>query len=197
MKLISNHPLMQWKNYFFVIVFCISPMLAFPLVIIKGRVLDKNSNEILAGASLQIENSYLANMSNSKGEYLFKKMKEGNYTFKISYIGYEIFSSSLLLKNDTSVDFYLTPKNILAEEVIVTATRADSKTPTSFTKVGKEEIAKQNLGQDLPYLLSLQPSVVTTSDAGAGVGYTGIRIRGTDATRINATINGIPVNDAE
>ena len=197
MKLVSNHPLMQWKNCFFVIVFCISPMLAFPLVIIKGRVLDKNSNEILAGASLQIENSYLANMSNGRGEYTFKKMKEGNYTFKISYIGYEIFSSSLLLKNDTSVDFYLTPKNILAEEVIVTATRADSKTPTSFTKVDKEEIAKQNLGQDLPYLLNLQPSVVTTSDAGAGVGYTGIRIRGTDATRINATINGIPVNDAE
>ena len=62
-----------------------------------------------------------------------------------------------------------------------------------FTNVKKEEIQKSNLGQDLPYMISLTPSIVTTSDAGAGVGYTGFRIRGTDPTRINVTINGIPL----
>src|ERR1044071_6950301 len=85
----------------------------------------------------------------------------------------------------------------MTDEVIVYATRANDKTPTTYTNVGKQAIQKQNFGQDLPILLNWTPSVVTTSDAGAGVGYTGIRIRGSDATRINVTINGIPYNDAE
>jgi iron complex outermembrane recepter protein len=88
-------------------------------------------------------------------------------------------------------------KTIHLSEVQVNGVRATSVTPMTYTNVSKEEIAKQNFGQDLPYLLSLTPSIVTTSDAGAGVGYTGLRIRGTDASRINVTINGIPVNDAE
>ncbi|CAM1351364.1 TonB-dependent receptor [Tenacibaculum crassostreae] len=83
------------------------------------------------------------------------------------------------------------------DEVVVLATRANKNTPITFTNVKKEELASKNLGQDLPILLNQLPSVVTTSDAGAGVGYTGIRVRGSDATRINVTINGIPYNDAE
>ena len=83
------------------------------------------------------------------------------------------------------------------DEVNVNALRANEKTPMTFTNISKSEIEKGNLGQDLPYLISLTPSVVTTSDAGAGVGYTGFRIRGTDPTRINVTVNGIPLNDSE
>ena len=67
----------------------------------------------------------------------------------------------------------------------------------AFTNVKREQISKQNFGQDIPFLLSTTPSVLTTSDAGAGVGYTTIRVRGTDATRINVTANGIPMNDSE
>lgn len=83
------------------------------------------------------------------------------------------------------------------KEVLLSATRAKDKTPVAFTNITKEELESINLGQDLPILLDQLPSVVTTSDAGAGVGYTGIRVRGTDATRVNVTINGIPYNDAE
>ena len=83
------------------------------------------------------------------------------------------------------------------EEVFVNATRASDKTPATFTNVKKEELQAVNLGQDLPILLKMTPSIVTTSDAGAGIGYTGMRIRGSDATRINVTINGIPLNDSE
>lgn len=83
------------------------------------------------------------------------------------------------------------------DDVIVYATRANENTPTTYSEISKKEIEHVNLGQDLPILLNLSPSVVTTSDAGAGVGYTGLRIRGSDATRINVTINGIPVNDSE
>lgn len=82
-------------------------------------------------------------------------------------------------------------------EVVVNATRATEKTGMAFSTVRKKELEKQNLGQDIPFLLNQLPSVVVTSDAGAGIGYTGIRIRGTDATRINVTLNGIPYNDSE
>ena len=87
--------------------------------------------------------------------------------------------------------------NVSLQEVEVISTRATRTTPVAFTNIGKEELQKQNLGQDLPYLLSMTPSAISTSDAGAGVGYTSIRVRGTDGTRINVTANGIPINDAE
>lgn len=83
------------------------------------------------------------------------------------------------------------------DDVTVYATRANEKTPTTYSSVSKQNIVERNLGQDLPILLNFTPSIVTTSDAGAGVGYTGMRIRGSDASRINVTINGIPLNDPE
>ncbi len=83
------------------------------------------------------------------------------------------------------------------EDVMVTAVRATQKTPVTFSNVQKEELERRNLGQDIPILLNFMPSVVTTSDAGNGFGYTGIRVRGSDATRVNVTINGIPYNDSE
>jgi len=83
------------------------------------------------------------------------------------------------------------------DEVLVSAVRVSADAPITHSNVSKEELAKRNLGQDIPILLNYLPSVVTTSDAGAGIGYTGIRVRGTDATRVNVTINGIPYNDPE
>jgi iron complex outermembrane receptor protein len=83
------------------------------------------------------------------------------------------------------------------DEVLVSAIRVTSKTPVSFSNLSKKEIQNRNLGQDIPILMNYMPSVVTTSDAGNGVGYTGIRVRGSDATRVNVTINGIPYNDSE
>ncbi len=83
------------------------------------------------------------------------------------------------------------------DEVLVSALRVTTKTPVSFSNLTKEEIRFRNLGQDIPILMNYMPSVVTTSDAGNGVGYTGIRVRGSDATRVNVTINGIPYNDSE
>lgn len=88
-------------------------------------------------------------------------------------------------------------KTVELDDVIVYSTRANEKTPTTYSTVNREKISERNLGQDLPILLNFTPSLITTSDAGAGVGYTGLRIRGSDATRINVTINGIPLNDSE
>ncbi len=83
------------------------------------------------------------------------------------------------------------------DEVLVKAVRVSKDAPVTHSNLTKKEIAKRNLGQDIPVLMNYMPNVVTTSDAGAGVGYTGIRVRGSDATRVNVTINGIPYNDAE
>lgn len=90
-----------------------------------------------------------------------------------------------------------TTKTQQLDEVLVKAVRVDADSPITHSNVSKAEIQKRNLGQDVPILLNYLPSVVTTSDAGAGIGYTGIRVRGTDATRVNVTINGIPYNDPE
>jgi iron complex outermembrane receptor protein len=83
------------------------------------------------------------------------------------------------------------------DEVLVSAVRVTAKTPVTFSNLDKKDIKYRNLGQDIPILMNYLPSVVTTSDAGNGFGYTGIRVRGSDATRVNVTINGIPYNDAE
>ena len=82
-------------------------------------------------------------------------------------------------------------------EVVVKAIRADRKTPVAYTNLTKEQLKGLNYGVDVPYLLSLTPSITTTSDAGNGIGYTSFRVRGTDPSRINITANGIPLNDAE
>jgi iron complex outermembrane receptor protein len=97
------------------------------------------------------------------------------------------FAQSKTSINDTS---FLQP-------VEVNSVRASEKTPVAKTNLGKKEIEKANIGQDLPFMLNQTPSVVVNADAGNGIGYTGIRIRGTDASRINITLNGIPYNDAE
>ncbi len=91
----------------------------------------------------------------------------------------------------------LESKEIVLDEVLVSALRATKELPLTFSDLTKEEISPRNLGQDIPILMNFLPAVVTTSDAGAGIGYTGIRVRGSDATRVNVTINGIPYNDSE
>lgn len=83
------------------------------------------------------------------------------------------------------------------KNVEIVSTRADKKTPVAFTNVSKAQLERVNTGVDIPFMLSMTPSVITTSDAGMGVGYSTLRIRGVDATRINITTNGIPMNDAE
>lgn len=104
---------------------------------------------------------------------------------------FTVFALTAQQKNAATDSFsVLTP-------VEVRSIRAGDKAPFTKTNLNKQEIEKNNLGQDIPFILNQTPSVVVSSDAGNGVGYTGIRIRGTDATRVNVTLNGIPYNDAE
>jgi len=119
-------------------------------------------------------------------------------TLRLSFL---LLASSIGLQaqNQSQVSFkdQDSLSTITLEEVKLTGIKAKDNTPVTFTNVSKKDIASRNLGQDIPILLNYLPAVVTTSDAGAGIGYTGIRVRGSDATRVNVTLNGIPYNDAE
>ncbi len=119
-------------------------------------------------------------------------------TLRLSFL---LLASSIGLQaqNQSQVNFkdQDSLSTITLEEVRLTGIKAKDNTPVTFTNVSKKDIASRNLGQDIPILLNYLPAVVTTSDAGAGIGYSGIRVRGSDATRVNVTLNGIPYNDAE
>ena len=115
-------------------------------------------------------------------------MKNLTYIFLFFFISNSVLSQ-------TKEDSTLIKRNI--EQVNINALRASENTPMTFTNISKNKIEEQNLGQDIPYLLWNTTSIVTTSDAGSGIGYTGFRLRGTDQTRINVTINGVPLNDPE
>ena len=118
------------------------------------------------------------------------KVKSRKVFFTYSFLFYFLISFSQEKPADS------TKINEL-DAVLVSAIRVDSKTPVTFSNMTKKELKTRNLGQDIPILMNYMPSVVTTSDAGNGIGYTGIRVRGSDATRVNITINGIPYNDSE
>lgn len=170
--------------------------LAIAQFTLKGTVKNE-TGERLIGANLAILNTFSGTTTDVNGNFQFKNLKPGNYKLTISYLGYEKLTSEVKLTGDQVLDVVLNQENIMAEEVLVSGTRAGEKSPVAFVTVDKSEIQDKNMGQDIPYLLGLTPSFVATSDAGTGVGYTNFRIRGTDMNRINVTVNGIPMNDAE
>lgn len=144
-----------------------------------------------------IKDTYLSAQANSIGAFTFTNLKPGKYVLITKCVGYKSHQDSLLVDANKTIEITLTQDEVALDEIVVNATRADQSSAYAYSNVSSEEIKKQNLGQDLPYALNSMPSLVINSDAGNGVGYTGMRIRGTDGTRINVTINGVPVNDAE
>ncbi len=164
--------------------------------VIKGKVSDLSGN-VLSGAGITIENTTLGAVTDADGNYSFNGLKDGIYSLRFSFVGYETQEKQVILKGEAILNITLLAKPFMTEEVFVNATRAGENTPVSYSEVDKETISKNNIAQDIPYLLNYTPSLVVSSDAGTGVGYTYINIRGSDVNRINVTIDGIPVNDAE
>ncbi len=161
---------------------------------VSGKITDAEDGQPLPGATVRA-GSVRGTVTNEKGEFSLKSLPRDTEVLEVSYVGYE--TQKINIGGESTIDIKLRRSSFSADEVVINATRANQNSAVAFTNVGKLELNKQNLGQDLPVLLNFTPSLVTTSDAGAGVGYTGLRIRGSDATRINVTINGIPYNDAE
>jgi iron complex outermembrane recepter protein len=185
------------KSLLIMAVCLVWPLLGLGQYSISGRVHDKQEGYTLPGAHIVIEGTHRGVHTNAAGEFNIPNLQAGEYVVKVSFIGYEPLKETIRLDASHQVDFRLERSATMTEEVIVMATRAGDRTPATFTNLDSEELMQRNLGQDLPFLISLTPSVVVSSDAGTGVGYTWMNIRGSDNSRINVTINGIPVNDAE
>ncbi len=164
---------------------------------ITGSVKDAGTGQSLAGATVQTDYGNYFSVTDDEGSFTIGNVRPGDYVLLIRFLGYEESKVPVVVNGNQSLTIVLKEDARMADEVIVYATRATEKSPTTYVNINKREIRKQNFGQDLPLILNWTPSLVTTSDAGAGVGYTGLRIRGSDATRINVTINGIPYNDSE
>ncbi len=164
---------------------------------IKGYV-ENEKGEALIGAVVSIKNSKQRVVTDYSGHFEIPNLKSANYTLVINYLGYEQTVYKLELKNNLAeIRITMFISENLTEEVLVKATRAGKNTPVASTTIKSEDLSKTNLGQDIPFLLNLTPSVTYSSDAGTGIGYSKMYIRGTDITRINVTTNGIPLNDAE
>lgn len=175
--------------------------LAYAQHTVSGLVKSTKNDQKLANASVYLKaqgGRSNAAISNEEGRFTFN-VGDGNYTLVVSFVGYKTYSQSIVVPGNDLQNMVVSLEEATAinAEALVLATRAKESAATTFTNVSKAELVKQNHGQDLPFLLNLTPSAVINSDAGAGIGYTGIRIRGVDPSRTNVTINGIPVNDAE
>lgn len=164
--------------------------------VVRGKVSDSQGLP-LAGASVTIENTFFGVHTATDGSFSFKGLKPGSYIMKASFIGFESETKTVDFTGDMDVNFVLKTSSFLTEDVFISATRAGEHSPLAYTSVGGEALKNMNSGPDLPFLLTLTPSLIETSEAGNGVGYTSLRVRGSDGSRINVTIDGIPLNDPE
>ncbi|MFY0254890.1 TonB-dependent receptor [Chitinophaga sp. 30R24] len=163
--------------------------------LITGTVTSKANGQPLEGVTISIHQT--GALTDSKGHYSIHLPKKGTYTLTASFIGFKSYTTTIDTKNTGHADIALEATSLFVKPVEISSLRAGKNAPFVNTTITAADIKKENLGQDLPILLDQQPAVVTNSDAGTGIGYTGMRVRGSDITRINVTINGIPVNDAE
>jgi iron complex outermembrane receptor protein len=181
-------------TYLLALLLSVTSLLSFAQRTVSGRVTDAEDGKPLPGATIKA-GEIRGTSTDKDGNFVLKNISENIDALDISYIGYQ--TSKVALDASNQLEIKLNKSTYQADEVIINATRVNDKTGMAYTNVTAAQIDKQNMGQDLPVLLNFSPSLVSTSDAGGGVGYTGIRIRGSDATRINVTVNGIPYNDAE
>ncbi|MGM0932023.1 MAG: TonB-dependent receptor [Bacteroidota bacterium] len=160
--------------------------------ILKGKV---TQNEIpVEGVLIYTQEAGAGTQTDANGNYRLE-LKDGSYHLIFSYGNQKSVQVDLFENKTLNVD--LSDAQEVLDEVFLSSLRVNAQSPITYSNLTNEEIENRNLGQDIPILMNYMPNVVSTSDAGAGVGYTGIRVRGSDGTRVNVTINGVPYNDAE
>jgi iron complex outermembrane receptor protein len=184
------------KGLCFALLAMFLPVLTWAQFTFSGKVLDARTKAGLVGATVSIgSNQTLA--TNAQGLFSFTSLAAGNYVLKVSFVGYQAIEKTIVLPAEAPLEIVLKPTSFSGDEVLIKATRATEQSATTYTNLSKAVLEKNNTGQDLPFVLNQTAGVVVSSDAGTGIGYTGLRIRGSDASRINVTLNGIPFNDPE
>jgi len=168
---------------------------------VSGIVRDATTRDPLPGASVRIQGTAFGTQSGVDGRFEWQlpqgAASRGSIILEVSFLGYRTEILNVRSGDDRDLTILLLPGSVISDEIFVMGHRVDERTPVTYSNISRDDIERQNSGKDIPFLLLQTPSVVSTSDAGGGVGYTGIRIRGVDDTRINVTINGIPLNDSE
>lgn len=183
------------RKILFFLFLCASVFTHAQSFIFSGKVVDPN-NEALMGATIYVKEIRKGTTTEADGTFTVQ-LASGDYNISVSYLGFQTKSFVINLTQNQSQTITLSESENVLDEVLVSAIRADVSIPVTFSNLSKQEIAKRNLGQDIPMLLNYLPSVFSSSDAGAGIGYTYMNVRGSNSERINVTINGIPYNDAE
>lgn len=174
------------------------PTITFAQARLQGSVTTATGEPIEAVHIVVGDERPFGTSTDHAGRYALAGLRVGEVRVRMSFIGYAPVDTMLqIMVGENQFNATLKPTSTALREAEVSALRAGDRAPFARTLVTREEIQRINTGVDLPYLLELQPSVVSTSDAGTGIGYTYMRIRGTDATRTNITINGVPFNDPE
>ena len=165
---------------------------------IKGTVTDSKDSSHVENAQITIVEENTNKITNKNGDFEFNNIPTGTYTLKINAPGYAPAQQTITLSDkDLYLVISLDPIEKVSEEIVVTAIRANSQTPVTQYNMSQKDIKAKYFGHDIPALINNAPSMNTYSETGNGIGYSYIRLRGIDQTRINLTINGIPVNDPE
>jgi iron complex outermembrane receptor protein len=171
---------------------------AVDAVSLDGQVTDNRTGLPIPGVAVKIAGTNRGAISDSAGRFFFADLSQQKYTLIASAIGYEIAKKTVDTPTDGPIYISMTPKVLKGQDIIVTATRAQTgETPAAFSNVTSDDIAKQYWAQDIPMLLAAQPNVFAYSDAGTPIGYSYMKIRGYPQMRISVMLNGIPLNDAE
>jgi iron complex outermembrane receptor protein len=185
------------RRFFLFSIMVLSSIAAFSQKEVVYGFVANSDGEALVGANVVVDQTLLGVITNGDGIFELTLNSRQSYRVRVSYMGYESFVFEMTPPFEEQYEVVLQTSNFIADEVVVRATRAGNKVPMAYENMETEEIAAQNMGQDMGYLLSLTPSLVQSSESGTGIGYTNFRIRGADPSRINITVDGIPLNDAE
>ena len=181
------------KNVLFIAgLFLISLQAIAQKFTVSGTVTE--NGDPLEQASVYVKSTGTGTIADENGNYELT-LDKGTYTLVFAFGNQK--TRTIVLDSDKQLNMDLGGAKETLDEVFLSAVRVTGKSPITYSNLSNEEIEDRNLGQDIPVLMNYMPNVVTTTDAGNGIGYTGIRVRGSDATRVNVTINGIPYNDAE
>lgn len=179
-----------------VLALCAAP-LAQAQTRIEGTIADL-TGEPLPFATVSTGDGAFNAQTDASGHFALRGLRAGEQQFVVASVGFTALDTLITLTEGlNAIMFRLHASTTVLRDVEVSALRAGDRAPFAKSVLTKEEIARMNTGVDLPYLLDRQPNVVSTSDGGTGIGYTYMRIRGTDGTRTNITLNGVPFNDAE
>ena len=184
---------MRMKNVLFFVILLLLSVQTYAQEFTVSGTITANGDPV-EEATVYVKSSGVGTVADENGNYSLT-LEKGSYTLVFAFGNQK--SRKLVLDSNTQLNVDLAGAEETLDEVFLSSVRVNDQSPITYSNLSNEEIEDRNLGQDIPVLMSYMPNVVTTTDAGNGIGYTGIRVRGSDATRVNVTINGIPYNDAE